>query len=371
MAQAALLDRTAFDFLIQTLITQGYRVLGPQARAGAIVWDEIGGADELPRGLRSEQRPGHYRLVESGSARLFDYAHGPESLKRLLFAPEESLWTVSRDGEIRFNETLPAARPTAVIGARACDLAGMLVQDRTFLAGPWSPVTDPYYAARREHLFIVAVNCTTSAPTCFCASMDTGPRARAGFDLALTELDDGFLVETGSPAGEAIAAQLPLRAATPADSQAADAAVEAAARAQVRSLDQTGIVELLFGNLEHPRWDDVASRCLSCANCVMVCPTCFCHREHDAAALDGQSSRRVRQWDACFTLEHGSVHGGPLRPQIRQRYRQWLTHKVAAWIEQFGVSGCVGCGRCITWCPTGIDLTEEVAAIRAQPGLQA
>ncbi|ADE14681.1 (NiFe) hydrogenase, beta subunit, putative [Nitrosococcus halophilus Nc 4] len=369
--QSKKLAKTALDTLIQILKEQGYRVLGPQIRADAVIFDELASAEDLPRGIKSIQEPGSYRLIDEGDERLFDFVHGPESLKRLLFAPEETLWTVSTDGEVRFNDNLSEAPPVAVIGARACDIAGMQVQDRTFLQGSYAQYTDPYYASRRENLFLVAVNCTRSAATCFCTSMDTGPRAREGFDLALTELEDEFLVEVGSAAGKAVAAKLPLKAATQQDTQTAAEAIQSAADSQVRRLDTTNIYELLFDNLEHPRWDDVASRCLSCANCVMVCPTCFCHREYDEMSLEGNHSQHKRQWDACFTLEHGSVHGGHLRPQIKQRYRQWLTHKLGSWIEQFGVSGCVGCGRCITWCPTGIDLTEEVAAIRNQPGLKS
>lgn len=367
----AWLEKSALDVLIATLRARGYRVLGPQVAAGAVTFDDIDSAAQLPWGVASEQAPGHYRLVQHDVPRCFDFVNGPESLKRLTFAPEETLWTVQADGEVRFNETLPEAQPVAVIGARACDVAGMRVQDRTFLKGQWSAFTDPYYATRRDNLFIVAVNCTRSAPTCFCASMGTGPRVKEAFDLALTELDDGFVVDVGSDAGRAIADALPLREADASQLQHAERDIDAAARTQVRSLDSNGIYTLMFSNLEHPRWDDVAARCLSCANCVMVCPTCFCHREEDEMDMGGDIARHKREWDACFTLEHGSVHGHALRPQIRQRYRQWLTHKVAAWIEQFGVSGCVGCGRCITWCPTGIDLTEEVAAIRATPGAKA
>lgn len=366
-----LLPRREFDALIQALKAQGHRVLGPKLLADAVVWGEVDSAADLPRGLRSIQQPGRYWIVEKGDDRLFDYVNGPESLKRLLFDPEETLWRVSAEGTVRFNETFEEVRTTAVIGPRACDLAGMLVQDRTFIAGDYSPFTDPYYARRRENLFIVAVNCTTTVPTCFCASMNAGPRAKEGFDLVLTELEEDFLVEAGSERGQAIANVLPLRKAAKADNQKADAAIEQAAKSQVRRLDSTDIYNLLFSNLDHPRWDDVGARCLSCSNCVMVCPTCFCHREFDEVSLDGTESRHVRRWDACYTIEHGSTHGAYLRPQVKQRYRQWLTHKVAAWIEQFGVSGCVGCGRCITWCPTGIDLTEEVAAIRAAPGARA
>ena len=369
MMKPALLKRADIDVLIQTLKGQGYRVLGPRLRADAIKLEEIDSAADLPRGIRSEQAPGRYRWVDQGNDRYFDFAHGPDSLKRFLFAPEERLWSITADGQVRVEATQPEVPPTAVIGARPCDVAGARVQDRTFLQGQYSSFTDPYYATRRKGLFVVAVNCVQAGATCFCASMGTGPRAQEGFDLVLTELRDDFLVEAGSPAGEAVAAKLPLRPAAETDLQAAAQGISSAAASQTRHLDTEGLYELLFDNLEHPRWDDVAARCLSCANCVMVCPTCFCHREEDIAALDGTESHHVRRWDACFTLEHGSIHGLRLRPTVRERYRQWLTHKLGAWTRQFGVSGCVGCGRCITWCPTGIDLTEEVAAIRAQPGL--
>ncbi|MFA7617733.1 MAG: 4Fe-4S dicluster domain-containing protein [Thiohalomonadaceae bacterium] len=369
--EPALLPRTQFDSLIQALSQAGYRVFGPTPRAGAVVFDEITSADELPRGYKSEQVPGRYRLAHNGDARLFDFVHGHESLKRFTFAAAEPLWTIHHDGQVRFDANLPDGRPTAVIGARACDIAGMRVQDRTFLKGRYASYTDPYFARRRQDLFIVAVNCSTCASTCFCSSQGTGPRVKEAFDIALTELSDHFLLETGSEAGERIAGQLPLAPADPSHHAQAANQIEHVAKSQMRRIDNDGIYELLFDNLEHPRWDDVAARCLSCANCVMVCPTCFCHREGEVAAMDGLSSQHVRQWDACFTLEHGSTHGADLRPQVKQRYRQWLTHKLGSWWQQFGVSGCVGCGRCITWCPTGIDLTEEAAAIRAQPGLKA
>ncbi|MCB0197785.1 MAG: 4Fe-4S dicluster domain-containing protein, partial [Anaerolineae bacterium] len=121
---------------------------------------------------------------------------------------------------------------------------------------------------------------------------------------------------------------------------------------------------LLYQNLEHPRWDHIANRCLSCANCTQVCPTCFCSDVVEVSDLENHKDERLRVWDSCFSLDFSHVHGGNIRPTTRARYRQWLTHKLASWIDQFGTLGCVGCGRCITWCPVGIDLTEEVRAIR-------
>ncbi len=132
-------------------------------------------------------------------------------------------------------------------------------------------------------------------------------------------------------------------------------------------MDTENLRDLLLSNLEHPRWDDVAQRCLSCTNCTMVCPTCFCASVSEVSDLTGDQVQRVRQWESCFNIDFSYTAGGTVRGDTRSRYRQWLTHKLASWHDQFETSGCVGCGRCITWCPVGIDLTEEVAAIRDQP----
>ena len=149
---------------------------------------------------------------------------------------------------------------------------------------------------------------------------------------------------------------------------AADVVVARAAQRMGRELQIDGLHDLLLRNLEHPRWDEVAARCLACGNCTMVCPTCFCTSVDDITDLSGDSAERVRRWDSCFTMMFSHLHGGSVRTSARSRYRQWLTHKLAAWIDQFGSSGCVGCGRCITWCPAGIDLTEEVRAVRQSDG---
>jgi ferredoxin len=96
----------------------------------------------------------------------------------------------------------------------------------------------------------------------------------------------------------------------------------------------------------------------------MACPTCFCTTVDDVTDLTGSQAVRSRRWDSCFSMDFSYIHGGSVRSSGASRYRQWLTHKLASWQDQFGASGCVGCGRCITWCPVGIDLTEEVEAIR-------
>jgi sulfhydrogenase subunit beta (sulfur reductase) len=352
--------------LFQALSRRGFRVLGPTVRDGAIVYDDLASVDDLPRGVRDVQDGGHYRLVHRDDAALFGYAVGPHSWKRYLHRPSQRLWRAERAvdtvrviGEPTLEERL------AFVGVRACELAAIAVQDRVLLGGT---AVDPHYRARREGVFLVAVNCGYAADTCFCTSMQTGPRAEAGFDLALTELIDGdrheFVVEAGSDAGAEVLASLPHRAAVAADLDAAAAVVAATAASMARTMRTDDVHDLLLGNPEHPRWADVAERCLACGNCTMVCPTCFCTTTEDESSLDGSTFGRSRRWDSCFTADFSYVHGGSVRASTRARYRQWLTHKLASWIDQFGSSGCVGCGRCITWCPVGIDLTEEVRAIR-------
>ncbi len=353
--------------LLDTLSAKGYRVVGPIVREGSVVWETISSVSELPIGWRDQQEPGRYRLEQTGSQEIFGVVHGPQSLKPFVFAPREPLLQIkrSKDG-FTTSPTLPQPEKVAVIGARACDLAGLVIQDQIFLNDTYR---DPYYAARREGLFVIAVNCTRSLQTCFCASMETGPRAKCGFDLALTEVDDQLLVEAGSEAGRDLLSNLSLSTGSEQLSAEAVTRIDACAGGQVRRLDHSRLPQALYDAHEHPRWDDVAGRCLACTNCTMVCPTCFCHTVEETPDLSRQQTAHARLWDSCFTQEHGYIHGKNIRPTIKDRYRMWLTHKLASWIDQFGTSGCVGCGRCITWCPVGIDLTEELPALLT-PGTQ-
>jgi sulfhydrogenase subunit beta (sulfur reductase) len=368
----AVLSLAGFEALLGAVRDEGYAICGPTARDGAIVYDRIDGIADLPAGKTDEQAPGRYRLKDRGDGALFGYAVGPHSYKRELLVPSVRLFRIRRgaDGPAIEPEPLPE-RKLALLGARACELAAIAVQDRVLLDGPHA---DADYAARRRGVLVLAVRCTEPAGTCFCASMGTGPRAESGFDLALTELlepSHRFVVEVGSQAGAALLAKVPAEPAEREATEAAEAAVDRAAARMGRALDTRGIKELFYRNLEHPRWDAVAERCIGCANCTMVCPTCFCTTVEDAVSLDGEEAERSRRWDSCFTVPFSYIHGGSVRSSLKSRYRQWLTHKLATWIDQFGTSGCVGCGRCVTWCPVGIDITEEAAAIRATDGARA
>jgi sulfhydrogenase subunit beta (sulfur reductase) len=364
--ETAVIEPSELEQLIVALRGRGFRVLGPTVHEGAVVYDELDSAAALPIGWTDTQDGGTYRLERREDEARFGYAVGPHSWKQFLFPPRIRLWRAARrNGGMDVEQEPRDEQPLAFIGVRSCELHAIAIQDRVFLGGLYQELD---YAARREGAFVVAVNCFEPGGTCFCVSMDTGPKAKSGYDLALTEILEGehrFLVEVGSEAGAGVLHGLTRRPATDDDLRAAGAAVDRAASLMGRELETDGIKELLYGNLEHSRWDDVASRCLTCGNCTLVCPTCFCTSVEDVSDLGGEEAERWRTWDSCFSLDHSYIHGGSIRPNNRSRYRQWMTHKLATWIDQFGTSGCVGCGRCITWCPVAIDITEEVAAIRA------
>jgi sulfhydrogenase subunit beta (sulfur reductase) len=369
----AILELAGLQALFEVLKARGYRLVGPRVRDGAIVYDELASVDTLPAGLTDEQEGGKYRLRKREDGALFGYAVGPHSWKKFLFPPVMRLWSAKRTSSAF--EIVPEQEETpryAFIGVRSCELHAIAIQDKVFMEGKF---VDSVYAARRKKAFIVALNCSQAGGTCFCVSMKTGPKARAGFDLALTEIIEGaqhyFLVEIGTDAGAQVLAQIPHRTAVEQEQKAAEQVVERTAGQMGRAMDTTNIKELLYSNYEHPRWDQVASRCLTCANCTMVCPTCFCSTVEDVTDLTGEHAERWRKWDSCFQVDFSYIVGGSIRASAKSRYRQWMTHKLATWIDQFGASGCVGCGRCITWCPVAIDITEEVRAIRETESLRS
>ncbi|MCB9641251.1 MAG: 4Fe-4S dicluster domain-containing protein [Myxococcales bacterium] len=359
------LDASSLQTLFENLKARGYDLLGPQRKDQAIVYDTLESVEDLPQGWTDEQEAGHYKLKRRDDDAYFGYVVGPRSWKRVFLPPRKRLWTATqKDGQLSLEEEPLPSQPIALIGVRSCEIHAIAIQDRVLLEGPHP---DPYYAAMRAQSFIVAVNCTQSAATCFCTSMDTGPGATFGFDLAMTEIMEPehiFVLEAGSPKGRELLADMDLENATDLQQAHAKAGIEQARQQIKRELPQDGLKDLLYQSFEHTHWDDIASRCLSCANCTMVCPTCFCTEMEDVTDLTGDHAERWQRWDSCFHESFTHVHGGSVRQSTRSRYRQWLTHKLASWLDQFGTTGCVGCGRCITWCPAGIDLTAEVKAFR-------
>lgn len=369
--ETRLMDLAGLQGMVDALGRRGYTVLGPTVRNGSIINAPVRGIADLPVGWGDDQDAARYRLRRRDDEMVFGFASGAQSAKPVFFPTEEVLWRGRRTaGDIEAEPADPSADgPYALLGVRSCDLHAVGIQDTVLRDRGFA---DSAYAARRDGAFVVAVSCTDPGGTCFCASMDTGPRPREGhgaaFDLALTELlDDAghrFLVEVASDRGAEIVEEIGCPPADPADIDRADRVAEDAVGRMGRSLDPVGLKELLYAAADSPLWDDVAQRCLACGNCTAVCPTCFCTTVADTTDLGGDLMERSRVWDSCFSADFSHLHGGNVRESTRSRYRQWMTHKLASWVDQFGMSGCVGCGRCVTWCPAAIDITEEAAAHR-------
>ncbi len=352
--------------LVQALRRRGHRVIGPMVRDGAVVYDEISSATDLPVGWMDEQQAGAYRLRKRLDAAVFGYAVGPHAWKRFLHPPLVQVWQGRRSGRgFEGTQERPEPAPLAFLGVHPCELHAIAIQDKVFLQGSH---VDPGYRQRREAVFLIVVNCSQAGGTCFCASMGTGPKATSGFDLALTEVQEAsrhyLVVEAGSPRGAELLAEVPHEVARGEEREAAAHILEKTATHMGRTLETQDLQAMLHRNLEHPRWEQVGERCFTCGNCTLVCPTCFCATVEDVTDLTGKQAERWRKWDSCFTMDFSYIHGGSVRYSTPARYRQWLTHKLASWFDQFGTTGCVGCGRCITWCPAAIDITEEARAIR-------
>ncbi|MGW5118580.1 4Fe-4S dicluster domain-containing protein [Streptomyces noursei] len=368
-ATTAVIGVAGMAALIRVLTARGRTVIGPTVRGGAIVLDELTDGDELPYGRGVELEAGHYRVRPRADGAAFAHSAGPQSWKTFLHPQREREWSADRgpDGtwSVTEDDTPPPAY--AFLGVRPCDLRAIAVQDRVLGGGPHS---DSRYRARRERVFLVAVECTEPGATCFCTSMGTGPAVDGGYDLALTEVIDEaghrFWARAGSDEGASVLAELPQLPADATLPAVAHEKVAAAADRMGRTMPEVDLRELMRETLDADRWNDVAARCLTCGNCTMACPTCFCTSAEDVTDLTGEHAERWRRWESCFDLEFSHLPSGPVRESGRSRYRQWATHKLGTWFDQFGSSGCVGCGRCIVWCPVGIDITEEAHALNAE-----
>jgi len=366
------IQRANFDRVFDAIRRRGYQIFGPTVREGALAYDRIESVAQLPVGWSDEQGAGSYRLKQSATDLLFGYTLGQQSWKKFLFPSVFRLWRARRQDNGFVVDGAPAEVPRfAFMGVRACELQAIALQDRVFQEGLY---VESSYSARREQLLILAVNCGQAGGTCFCVSMGAGPQAEQGYDLALTEISEDnhhyFVVDIGTDRGADILNDVPHREATTDECQTAAAIVARTAAQMGRHLDTRTIREFFYDNLDHLRWNEIAARCLACGNCTMVCPTCFCSTVQDSTDLAGEQAERWRIWDSCFSTAFSYIHGGSVRTTLRSRYRQWLMHKLATWIDQFGTTGCVGCGRCITWCPVGIDMTEEIRAMRGSNGAE-
>ena len=359
------LAHTQIDNMLSLLHNKNYKCVAPRYIDGSIHYSVLNNASELPWGLEDEQSPGNYKIIKTNKKRAFAFTVPSQSVKPMLFKPKENIWKVIRDnnGKLVFEPQLVFEK-IAVFGVRPCDLRAIEIQDKVFKD---STYPDIRYIKRRENQFIIAMNCTHSHSNCFCVSLDDKPQALSGFDLVMTEIKNGFVVASGSDKGDEFLSHLNTEVANSTQIKAESVGIECAITEQTKSIPPISEVESkLIAHPDHPRWDDVASRCLSCGNCTNSCPTCFCHTQKEEPNVSGTESYHTKEWDSCFTIGHSYTHGEIYREELRHRYRQWLTHKFATWRDQFDIKGCVGCGRCITHCPVKIDVTEEINHICAK-----
>jgi len=361
-----IIETSELDKLFFILKEKGYKLIGPTVESEALVYSEIHDSKDLPIGITDKQAPGVYRLEKIDSGTYFHFTVGPQSWKKFLYPPIHKLYTaVYKNNKFEFEKEDNSNIKYAFIGVRACEINAIEIQDKVFFGGEYQ---NNQYKNLRKNAFIIAVNCSKAESNCFCTSMGTGPEVKSGYDLVLTEIkninEHYFLIDAGSQQGEDILNQLSTKEANSENIDEGKKVIENTKSQVQKKLDTENLKEILLKNLESPVWEDVAKRCLACGNCTMVCPTCFCMTVEDYTDLQKTKAERIQKWDSCFTLEYSYIHGGSVRVSIGSRYRQWLTHKLASWHEQFGTSGCVGCGRCITWCPVGIDITQEATKIR-------
>src|SRR5678815_3818158 len=190
------IEKPAFNLLLSRLKEEGYLPIGPRVKNESLVYEPIENLEDLPQGYGTDQKPGHFRLVREKHTHYFDIIPGAHSWKQFLFPSRIELFALHKNGNDWETNSEPEDKPKyAFIGVRACELAAIQIQDKIFMR---SDFTDPIYRARRKRVFIISLNCTHPAETCFCTSMGTGPRVKEAFDLNLTELDDVFVLTMGS-----------------------------------------------------------------------------------------------------------------------------------------------------------------------------
>ncbi len=371
MVEPQILPKDRLPELIRILQEQGYQVVAPVEEGSVLAMRPVSDAGEIACGIEDTQAPGHYRILDGPAPTYFDNVVGPDGPKRYFFPPHLPLFSFSVDDDgFVLEQVAPEPPRLAFLGVRPCDLSAIRVQDRVFGHEDNGQVfrceSETYYMRAREAALIIVVNCTRPGGSCFCGSWGTGPEATEGFDLSLTELRGSFLVRAGSSSGVSVLDALSTEPATEAERELAYLKVLRAREHMGRVLKTDGLGELLRNNPEHQIWQEIGDRCLGCGNCTMVCPTCFCSTVTDSNDLVTGNVTRTREWESCFTHQFSYVTSGPVRASISSRYRHWLRHKLSGWWEQFDMSGCVGCGRCLTWCPVAIDWTQDIAQLQRE-----
>ena len=355
--------REAIPRLLGNLQELGYEVVGPSLTDGVVRLCRITSVKDLAAGVVDIQGPGTYRVADSRPL-VFAAVNGPDSAKGFLHPSEVETVKIAEKGEgFEVVSTFHSDKKYAFFGLRPCDFKAVQVMDRTMMAHGFE---DPVYRSLRRNSVFIVVNCTRAGANCFCASMGTGPGAEAGYDLAMTELPEKLLIDAPEGSDKYLAG-IRLESASEDDVRRAAAMVRAARDQMGSRIERENLPARMYASTDSPAWGEVADRCLACGNCTLVCPTCFCNSTHERTDLRDGTVSRMREWDSCLSKNFVYAAGWNPRYQRRDRYRQFVMHKFSYWLDQFGTYGCVGCGRCITWCPVGIDITKTVGAVLQRP----
>ena len=351
--------RGAISKLVQNLRSQGYTVVGPSLCEGVIRLKEITELGDLASGVLDVQAPGSYSIAGE-SPLFFSSVNGPDSAKNFLHPPEVVLTKLIEGSRgVEQTSAFHSDKKYAFFGLRPCDLRAVEIMDGAMMSPGYE---DPVYSTLRNGSIFVVVNCTRAGGNCFCATMGTGPEASSGYDMAITELPDRLLIDV--PEGsKKLLEGVKVSPASEDDVRVGKEMIDRARTQMGRRFEAEQVSKLMYAGMDSHVWKETADRCLACGNCAMVCPTCFCNVVQDRTDITDGSVSRVRMWDSCLSKDFVYSAGGNPRQERSARYRQFVMHKFAYWRDQFGPYGCVGCGRCVTWCPVGIDITQTVNRI--------
>lgn len=298
-----------------------------------------------------------FERLRNSDAVVLDVQNTRQAPKEVFFPRSETLFTY-QDGAV--TPVPPAQDVRVVLGIRPCDARSAVLLDKVFDGADYQ---DPYYVNRRRNTVLVGFACSDPLSTCFCTAVGGGPFSVEGLDLLWTDLGERYLVETLTERGEALVAGHPqFRQAAQEDTSQKET-IAARAGGMVGGPDVQGVRETLDTLYDDPFWDELHQKCLGCAACSYLCPTCHCFDIADERVEAG--GRRVRNWDSCqFALftQHGSGHNP--RHSGKERMRQRVMHKFNYFVENFGEIACVGCGRCVRACPVNMDIRAVIEAIR-------
>lgn len=283
------------------------------------------------------------------------------SAKEVLLPVYDSLFKYKgRKGEESLEMPEMPEKPTLMAGLRLCDVRAISVLDGVYLKGQFK---DPYYAARRENLALIATVCDDPRWSCFCTSVGNIEEWSKGADVLITDLGDKIYVAPMTETGEKMVQGSFFKDVTPEESKKKDEVWTNLTNMPKRSFAGTDISKTV--SWDDPIWQEIADKCLGCGACTYLCPSCTCFDIQDESK--GHTVERFRCRDTCqftdFTL---MGHGHNPRPEKTMRMRQRVMHKFKYQMEQFELTGCTGCGRCVESCPVNIDLRDVLDRVAAQ-----